>query len=129
MENHRGDLVVIAAGYPGEMDRFLDADAGLRSRFALMVDFPDYTDTELEQILVSMAEAQGYKLSPDLLEALPARIAAIDRGSGFANGRSVRGLIEAAIGAQAVRPAAPDVDLDALSDDELTLLTQADLGQ
>ncbi|MDR3034558.1 MAG: hypothetical protein LBV78_15845 [Kitasatospora sp.] len=55
-------------------------------------------------------------------------MAGIDRGTGFANGRSARGLLERAIRAQAMRLAGPEVDLEALSDEELTQLTVADVA-
>lgn len=127
MENHRDDLVVIAAGYPGDMDRFLDANEGLRSRFGGSVEFPDYTDEELAAILRSMAAKQGYQLAPDLDAALVPVMAGINRGKGFANGRSARGLLEQAISALAMRLAGPEVDLSKLADEELALLTLADL--
>ncbi|QUQ71641.1 AAA family ATPase [Kutzneria sp. CA-103260] len=127
MENHRDDLLVIAAGYPADMDRFLDANSGLRSRFGATVDFPDYTDEELVGIFEVMAKSQSYLLSDDLRTALPAAVAAIDRGVGFANGRSARGLLERTVARQAVRLAGPDVDLDALPDEELQTLHAVDL--
>ncbi|WP_344865916.1 AAA family ATPase [Amycolatopsis ultiminotia] len=127
MENHREDLIVIAAGYPAEMDRFLDANAGLRSRFGATVHFADYDDTQLAAIFTAMAGKQGYRLAADLAESLPGIMAGLDRGAGFANGRSARGLLERAIRAQAMRLAGDDVDLEALADTELTLLTVADV--
>ncbi|MFC0545137.1 AAA family ATPase [Kutzneria chonburiensis] len=127
MENHRDDLLVIAAGYPADMERFLDANSGLRSRFGATVNFPDYSDAELVGIFEAMAAGQNYLLSEDLVQALPAAIAGIDRTSGFANGRSARQLLERTIARQAVRLAGPDVDLDALPDEELQTLHIADL--
>jgi SpoVK/Ycf46/Vps4 family AAA+-type ATPase len=127
MENHRDDLLVIAAGYPADMERFLDANSGLRSRFGATVNFPDYSDEELVGIFEAMARSQNYLLSDDLRAALPAAVAAIDRGVGFANGRSARGLLERTVARQAVRLAGPDVDLDALPDEELQTLHVADL--
>jgi Cdc6-like AAA superfamily ATPase len=127
MENHRDDLLVIAAGYPADMERFLDANSGLRSRFGATVNFPDYTDTELVGIFEAMAAGQNYLLSDDLVHALPAAIAGIDRTSGFANGRSARQLLERTIARQAVRLAGPEVDLDALPDEELQTLHVGDL--
>jgi SpoVK/Ycf46/Vps4 family AAA+-type ATPase len=127
MENHRGDLIVVAAGYPGDMDRFLDSNPGLRSRFGGTVEFADYTAEQLAAIFTSMATGQGYRLAPELAAALPGAMAGLDRGPGFANGRSARGLLERAIGAQALRLAGPDVDLERLPDAELALLTLADL--
>jgi SpoVK/Ycf46/Vps4 family AAA+-type ATPase len=127
MENHRDDLVVIAAGYPKDMDRFLDANAGLRSRFGTTINFPDYTNEELADIFRSMLAGQGYQASPELAAALPAVIAKIDRGKGFANGRSVRGLVEQMTGLQSLRLAGPDVNIDTLPTEQLTMLTIADL--
>ncbi|EWM16531.1 ATPase [Kutzneria sp. 744] len=127
MENRRDDLLVIAAGYPADMDRFLDANSGLRSRFGATVTFPDYSDEELAGIFEIMARSQNYLLSHDLRQALPAAIAGIDRTVGFANGRSARQLLERTIARQAVRLAAPDVDLDALPDEELQTLHVGDL--
>ncbi|WP_336161108.1 AAA family ATPase [Amycolatopsis sp. VC5-11] len=128
MENHREDLIVIAAGYPADMDRFLDANAGLRSRFGATVHFADYDNDQLAAIFTAMAGKQGYRLDPGLVEALPGFMAGLDRGTGFANGRSARGLLERAIRAQAMRLAGPDVDLEALDDAELTLLTVPDVS-
>ena len=51
MENLRGKLVVIAAGYPGPMEQFLLSNPGLPSRFTERVEFPDYSESELAEIL------------------------------------------------------------------------------
>jgi Holliday junction resolvasome RuvABC ATP-dependent DNA helicase subunit len=127
MENHRDDFVVIAAGYPKDIDRFLDANSGLRSRFGAVVGFPDYSDDELAAIFRAMLAGQGYRLSDDLTALLPAVIARIDRGRGFANGRSVRALAEQLIDRQSLRLAGPGTDLDTLPEAELTLLLVEDL--
>ncbi len=127
MENHRDDLMVIAAGYPQQMDRFLDANPGLRSRFGATVGFSDYSDEELARILDVMLAAQGYQADPGLTAAIPAAVGRIDRGNGFANGRSVRGLVERMIERQSLRLAGPEVDMDTLPDAALTLLTVEDL--
>ena len=50
MENNRDDLVVILAGYADKMDRFFHSNPGFRSRVAHHIDFPDYTDADLEAI-------------------------------------------------------------------------------
>jgi type VII secretion ATPase EccA len=55
MENDRDRLVVIIAGYRADLDRFLDTNEGLRSRFTRSIDFPSYTPAELVEIANSMA--------------------------------------------------------------------------
>jgi SpoVK/Ycf46/Vps4 family AAA+-type ATPase len=127
MENHRDDFVVIAAGYPKDMDGFLDANSGLRSRFGEIIAFPDYTDAEMAGIFQVLLRGQGYRLSPELQALLPEVISKIDRGRGFANGRSVRALVEQMVECQSLRLAGPDTDIDAVPADELTLLVVADV--
>ena len=58
MEDHREDLAVIAAGYPEEMQRLIEANPGLESRFARTIHFPDYTTEELVAIFETMSERQ-----------------------------------------------------------------------
>ncbi|HWC83767.1 MAG TPA: AAA family ATPase [Pseudonocardiaceae bacterium] len=127
MENNRGDLIVIAAGYPQDMNRFLDANPGLRSRFGATVLFPDYTDEELVGIVDVTLSAQGYHADEELTGLLPGAVAKIDRGAGFANGRSARGLVELMVERQSIRLAGPDADLDALDAAALTGLVADDL--
>ncbi|GAA1867551.1 AAA family ATPase [Actinomadura bangladeshensis] len=103
MEEHRGDLVVIVAGYDAEMERFLDANPGLKSRFPKRLRFPDYTDDELVTIFEYMAAEAGFALAPGVLDALRDRVAAHPRGASFGNARLVRNLLEAAISRQAQR--------------------------
>ncbi len=58
MEDHREDLVVILAGYSREMEDFLKANSGLRSRFPNMIEFPDYTARELLEITKSIVKGR-----------------------------------------------------------------------
>ncbi len=113
--------------YPADIDRFLDANSGLRSRFGTVIGFPDYTDEELAAIFVAMLHGQGYRLDDELAALLPAVTARIDRGKGFANGRSVRALVERLIERQSLRLAGADTDIDNLPAEALTLLLVADL--
>lgn len=105
MEDFRERLVVVAAGYPVEMDRFLRSNPGLRSRFTKSIDFSDYEPSQLVQIASRMASARGYAISPAAIEALRA-IAAdryAKRDSTFGNARLMRNLLEQALGAHAER--------------------------
>ncbi|MBI1216391.1 MAG: AAA family ATPase [Alphaproteobacteria bacterium] len=105
MEDMREDLVVIAAGYPREMQEFLESNPGLRSRFTGTITFSDYDDDDMVKIFIEMAESQEYSLPPETLKALPVVIgearADMTRNSG--NGRFVRLLFENAVRCLAIR--------------------------
>jgi hypothetical protein len=92
MENHRGELAVVVAGYPTKMAAFLRSNPGLSSRFDLTIDFPDYTAAELEQIFIDLAWSNDYDVDAEVLERIRAYIAAWPRDEHFGNGRAVRKL-------------------------------------
>ena len=64
-EDDRDRLVIVLAGYPGDMDRFLRTNPGLASRFSTRVGFPSYTAHDLAQITVLLAEQAGDAFEPD----------------------------------------------------------------
>jgi len=103
MEDHRDDLVVIAAGYPLPMADFIDANPGLASRFRTIIDFADYSDGELAEVFARLAEASDFSATLDALDAFLDRLVATPRGEGFGNGRWARNILEDAIAAQAWR--------------------------
>lgn len=111
MEDHRRDLVVIAAGYDNHMRQFLDANPGLASRFAKTIDFPGYTDDELAEIFALMATTAGFSLADGVLPRLGELLAATPRGPGFGNSRHVRNLLDQAIAAQALRITTADTNV------------------
>src|ERR1019366_9288167 len=67
MEDRRGRLVVIAAGYRAEMATFINSNPGLASRFKTFIDFPDYTSEELMEILLNICTAAGCQMSMDAM--------------------------------------------------------------
>jgi len=96
MENNRGRIAVVAAGYPAEMEAFLKVNPGLASRFDISVNFPDYETSELSEILDLMLSEQGMVLTTQAREAVSAVLAgwrAVARPN-FANGREVRNLVQ-----------------------------------
>ncbi|MEV6422035.1 AAA family ATPase [Streptomyces sp. NPDC051662] len=97
MEHRKDRLVVIAAGYPREMDEFLRSNSGLASRFELRVEFPSYSTEELVEVLRRSAEAEGYTLTPEVAERGGRWLDARRRTdpTGFGNAREVRGLLAA----------------------------------
>jgi SpoVK/Ycf46/Vps4 family AAA+-type ATPase len=103
MEDHRDDTIVIAAGYPVEIDEFVDANPGLRSRMPRTIDFPDYTDDELLTIFAGMCRAAGYTATAGAKKRVRDLLAASGRGPAFGNARAVRTLFERAVQQQALR--------------------------
>jgi SpoVK/Ycf46/Vps4 family AAA+-type ATPase len=103
MEDHRDDLVVIAAGYAREMRDFLDSNSGLASRFPTILEFPDYTDAELVDIFDSIAAEAGYQVGDGVRDGIRRLLAGVQRGPSFGNGRTVRNLLEATVANQAAR--------------------------
>ncbi|MGW1071214.1 AAA family ATPase [Streptomyces sp. NPDC002537] len=96
MENRRGRLVVIAAGYPREIDAFLATNPGLPSRFTTRVPFDHYSTEELVEILRRMAAEQNDTLGEGVRERAAAWLEAIQRArpAEFGNARTVRILLE-----------------------------------
>ena len=105
MEDEREDLVVIVAGYPKLMERFISSNPGLRSRFSKKIFFPDYTPEELLDILQYMVKKNGFTISESALdfayEVLEKKYNT--RSEDFANAREVRNFFESAIVSQADR--------------------------
>lgn len=102
MEDNRGDIVVIVAGYPKEMQGFLDANPGLRSRFDVVIDFPDYATDELGQIFDIYLEQYELTLTVDAREKMITYVNSLPRGRGFGNGRAMRNLFNEVVRRHAV---------------------------
>ncbi len=102
MEDNRGDIVVIVAGYPKEMQGFLDANPGLRSRFDVVIDFPDYATDELGQIFDLYLEEFELTLTVDAREKVISYVNSLPRGRGFGNGRAMRNLFNEVVRRHAV---------------------------
>ncbi|NBE83356.1 right-handed parallel beta-helix repeat-containing protein [Micromonospora rubida] len=103
MEDHREEVVVIAAGYKSEMGGFLAANPGLASRFAPPLEFENYRPDELVVIFNQHAETAGYTCAPATLAAVARHFQAVERGRDFGNGRYARQVLERMITKQAGR--------------------------
>ena len=124
MEDRRDDFIVIVAGYPELMDRFLHSNPGLESRFNKFIYFEDYNAEQLYEIFMLMADDANLKLDDAADEYIKQYCQKMyeNRSDNFANARAVRNLFEEVITAQANR-LAPKEDI---TDEELNTLTYED---
>ncbi len=126
-EDDRDRLVIVLAGYPGDMDRFLRSNPGLASRFGTRVGFPSYSAHDLAQITVLLAEQAGDAFEPDaerMLGEIFTRAAEAGRIDELGNGRFARSLFERACACRDVRvvrlgEAATAADLTTLTADDV----------
>lgn len=125
MENNRDDMIVIFAGYPDEMESFLQRNPGLSSRIAFHIDFEDYTVSELCDISRLIADSRGLSLSDGAIQKLNALFEAARIKPDFGNGRYVRNIIEKAQMAQAERLV--ENYSEQLTDKEICTLTAEDI--
>ncbi|MBO4257484.1 right-handed parallel beta-helix repeat-containing protein [Streptomyces griseorubiginosus] len=125
MEDHRDDVVVIAAGYSKEMESFLAVNPGLASRFARTIEFVNYTVDELVTIVEAQCARHRYALAPETRDALEAHFREMHRGPSFGNGRVARQTFEEMVDRQALRLAShPEA-----GEHDLTLLLPEDVGE
>ncbi|WP_256789276.1 AAA family ATPase [Frankia sp. AvcI1] len=103
MEDHRDEIVVIAAGYTGDMKQFLASNAGLASRFSHQIRFASYSADELVAIFENLARAGGYEPHGGTLQVLRKHFDTLRRDETFGNGRYARQLLDKAITRQASR--------------------------
>jgi stage V sporulation protein K len=127
MEDYRHRLIVIVAGYPALMERFLASNPGLRSRFAREIYFPDYTTEELLAITRKLAADNSYELASEAEEQLRALFASAPRGEGFGNARFARTIFERALNAQALRLTTSERTLTGVTERELMHLSGTDV--
>ena len=97
MEDHRDDFVVIVAGYPDLMSRFLDSNPGLASRFDETIGFPDYSDIELMEIMDLLLAENEYSYAPAARHRMFNAIKSLERNEKFGNAREVRRLFHTVI--------------------------------
>ena len=95
MDTMRDEVMVIVAGYKKEMETFIrDANPGLASRFKTVINFEDYSPSELFEILMSMIRKDGMKLEDDAEKYVKKVIRARSKNTNFGNARGVRNLFE-----------------------------------
>jgi hypothetical protein len=125
VEDRRDRIVVIAAGYPAEMEDFVSANPGLKSRFPKTIDFPDYSTDELIEIFEHLCDEANYLCDADAKTKVRLWLESQPRVKGFGNGRLVRNLFENIVARQASRV----VDIKDPTDIQLVLLLPADIPE
>lgn len=125
MEDHRHELVVIAAGYPEPMERFISSNPGLESRFGKYFHFEDYNGEELYAIFESMCKKNEYEPDEEAAAYMKELLTDLyeSRDENFGNARDVRNLFEKAVARQSDRVAG----LEAPTREDLLTLTKGDM--
>ncbi len=129
MEDRRGSLVVIVAGYTEPMRRFIRSNPGLASRFTTEVLFPDYNAEELIQIFSSMCQSRQFTLTEDAIKAAEGSIKEMvaSKGDDFGNAREIRTLFETMLKNQAARLSTSDpasADMQLIEAEDIPRLTE-----
>ena len=125
MEDHRDELIVVVAGYDGPMEKFINSNPGLQSRFNKYFYFPDYNGEQLLYIFKGQCKKNGYTLTEEAEAEAKATFEELyeNRGENFGNGRDVRNVFEDTVVRQSNRVAA----LDAPTKDDLMQFLPEDL--
>lgn len=125
MEDQREDFVVIVAGYSEPMNRFLESNPGLKSRFNKSITFEDYSPNELLDIFELFCKLNDMKLSSDARDYLTQYLSKLsnEKSENFANGREMRNLFEKAFTNQANRLS----HYNNISDEELNIIKTEDI--
>lgn len=132
MENYRGRLCVVLAGYNKEMLNLLTSvNTGFASRFQSTISFEDYNADEMMQIFLKMTEESHFRFSSSVKARVYAMFACFDEIRNalpaFANARTIRNVFEKMVARAALRNEEEkrqgqksDVDTLVMSDTELT---------
>lgn len=125
MEDHRNDLIVIVAGYTQPMQRFIDSNPGLESRFNKYLHFEDYSPDDLTSIFVNLAKQHDYYVTAtaQAKAVLLFKQAHQDQSKVFSNGRLARNVFEMAISNHAMRVG----NLATVSESDLITLAAEDI--
>jgi len=92
MEDNESEFVVIAAGYPEEMNLFINSNPGLKSRFTHFFNFDDYTPDELLEIFKLISGKEEYTIINEALDLLKKQFIQLyrKRDKTFGNARLVK---------------------------------------
>jgi AAA lid domain len=123
MEDNRHRLVVIVAGYPDKMLKFIESNPGLKSRFTKTIHFEDYSADEMLQLFTQYAISSDFKLDAEARQALFTHFKIKQGDTGYGNARGVRNDFEASVVRHSDRFAAIRVP----STEDLSILLKEDV--
>ncbi len=127
MEDHRGEFMVIVAGYPKEMKNFLEANPGLMSRFDKQFNFEDYNEEQLLSIAKMMFEKEDLVLEKGAQDFLISHIQNLlaKKHKYFGNARTIRKIVSETVRKQNLRMA--DLPSDKRTDELIKLVKREDI--
>ena len=98
MSDGKGDIAIMVAGYPVEMENFLNSNPGLKSRFSYYFHFPDYSPDELIKIIQNKAKTLNLTIMDDAKAEFEKIITNEyrNRNKSFGNARFAVGLLNEA---------------------------------
>ena len=126
IEDYRGEIVVILAGYKKEMADFMKSNSGLESRFPLVIDFPDYKPDDLYAIGLNMIAAKGFIINEAARDVFKEQIISAHKSATAhsGNARMVRNMVEKIKRNQSARIAS----IEDISKEGLTEIIPDDIG-
>lgn len=80
-----GEIAVVLAGYPKQMQHFIAANPGLQRRFSKVIHFENYTSEELVQIFSNTLGKRGFGMGKGSLKKAHRYFASITRDENFGN--------------------------------------------
>ena len=97
MEDYKGDIVMMFAGYSQEMDEFVKSNSGIESRISYNFNFADYTTDELLAIFMLKLKKTGLTITDDGTTAVRNILKFVAGRRNFGNGRFVDKLLQATL--------------------------------
>lgn len=103
MEENRGKMCIILAGYTNRMDEMISTNEGFKDRIQFYIDFPNYSRDEIEEILLLYMEQQGYLATEEAMSKMLDVVDVKRKEPNFANGRVARNVLDQCVMNQNVR--------------------------